>query len=76
MKEKIKIICLILLTISIFVFVAAYTFRTLVDIGCSSPSLRSAKETGTNLEKFISAKFLNVNCSLWNRTIQFQGNYY
>lgn len=75
MREKIKIICLILITISITVFATAYTFKTLIDIGCSSPNLRSEKKTGTNAEQFLSAKFFNVNCALWNKTIQLQQNY-
>jgi len=75
MKEKIKTMCLILITISIFAFTIAYTFRTLIDIGCSSPKLLSTKETTNGLEWLLSAKFLNVNCALWNKTIQLQQNY-
>jgi len=75
MKEKIKIICLILITISIITFVATYTFRTLIDVGCSSPKLYSMKEDGTGLEKFLSKKFLGVKCSSWNNIFQVQQNY-
>ncbi len=37
MKEKIKIICLGLITISIVIFSITYSFKVLIDYGCSSP---------------------------------------
>jgi len=75
MKEKIKLICLILITISIVVFTVAYSFKTLIDVGCSSPKLYSAKQDGTGLEKFLSRQFLGVKCSTWNNVFQIQQNY-
>jgi len=75
MKEKIKIVCLILITISVAVFAIAYAFRTLIDVGCSSPNLYSMEKTGTALEQLGSVEFLGVKCSLWNRLFQLQQNY-
>lgn len=75
MKEKIKIICLILIAISIVVSTVVYTFRTLIDIGCSSPNLYSMKETGTAIEKIGSVEFFGVRCLFWNKLFQLQQNY-
>ena len=75
MKEKIKLICLILITFSIVAFAVAYTLRTLIDVGCSSPKFYSMEKTGTTLEQIGSVKFLGVKCSLWNRLFLLQQNY-
>jgi len=75
MEEKIKTICLILITISIVAFAIGYAFRTLIDVGCSSPKLYSVEKTGTTLEQLGSVEFLGVKCFLWNRQFQLQQNY-
>jgi len=72
MKEKIKTICLILITISIIIFAVAYAFRTLIDIGCSSPKLFYMSKTGTGIEKLGSMSFLDVKCAFWSKLFQLQ----
>jgi len=75
MKEKIKIICLILITLSVIISAFLYAFRTLIDYGCSSPRLYSMPESGTILERFAGRTFLGVMCALWEKLLQFQENF-
>ncbi|KPJ56554.1 hypothetical protein AMJ49_04565 [Parcubacteria bacterium DG_74_2] len=75
MKEKINIICLILITLSVIVFSLTYTLRILIDYGCSSPKLYSMPESGTGLEKFGARTFLGVKCIFWEKLLQFQQNF-
>jgi len=75
MKEKLKTICLILITVSIVAFAITYTFRALIDYGCSSPKLFSTKEGERGTKWFASRSFLGVNCFLWEKLLQFQQNY-
>ncbi|MBU1102754.1 hypothetical protein KJ853_03830 [Patescibacteria group bacterium] len=75
MKEKIKIILIILVAISFVMFCLAYTFRLVIDYGCSSPNLFSQDKEGTAIEQLASVSFLGIRCILWNRMFQFQENF-
>ena len=75
MREKIKTICLVLITISIIIFSVSYGLRALIDYGCSTPKFYKMEENKTGLERFISRSFLGVRCILWEKLLQIQQNF-
>ncbi|MEM3362648.1 MAG: hypothetical protein QXG16_05030 [Candidatus Anstonellaceae archaeon] len=75
MKEKIKIICLILITISIIVFSFTYFIKSLINYACASPKISMIKlSTETNAtqkvgEFIVGRTFLGISCLLWEKII-------